>query len=108
MTPWPQSPLSAAEPKVLAFDRTVRGKIVARCRCGRKYTAAQWARLRLVGHMDDGEGGRLEMRECRCGSTRSVSAPLARPQGADARRRRRWRVCVALLAVGVIAAVVLW
>jgi hypothetical protein len=34
-----------------------------------KADAAAWASLRAVGYMDDGRGGRLELRNCSCGST---------------------------------------
>jgi hypothetical protein len=45
--------------------------IVHTCSCGLTYTTEQWRRLKLLGHQDD-DGKRLEMRNCSCGSTRSI------------------------------------
>jgi hypothetical protein len=43
--------------------------VVKRCACGASYTAATWAALVLVGHVDD-DGERVELRNCgACGST---------------------------------------
>lgn len=43
--------------------------VVKRCACGASYTAATWAVLVLVGHVDD-EGERVALRNCgACGST---------------------------------------
>jgi len=73
----------------------------ARCGCGATYTIDQWSRLRYVGEMGDGDGGVLELRDCRCGST------LARPVPGSRRRRRRV-VWVAAAALAAIAGAVLW
>ena len=42
------------------------------CPCGQRHDRNDWERLRLVGTMDDGDGGTLELRNCQCGSTISV------------------------------------
>lgn len=34
----------------------------------------QWHSLELVGYQDDGDGGRLELRNCQCGGT--ISRPV--------------------------------
>lgn len=40
------------------------------CSCGAHYTAAGWLRLPLLGSMEDGEDGRLSLRNCdNCDST---------------------------------------
>lgn len=44
------------------------------CACGATYSPSEWKRLPLCGHMPDGEGGHLELRNCRCGSTISVQS----------------------------------
>ena len=49
---------------------------VKHCACGRYFDADGWQQLPLVGKMDDGEGGELEIRNCRCGS--SISVPVER------------------------------
>ena len=46
--------------------------LVKHCACGRYYDADGWQRLPLVGRMDDGDGGELELRNCPCHSTLSV------------------------------------
>jgi hypothetical protein len=49
--------------------------IVSTCSCGIARTLKQFRELHLVGHqhIDDGqEPSRLEMRNCTCGSTRSI------------------------------------
>jgi len=51
---------------------------VKHCACGRYFDEEGWRRLPLVGKMDDGEGGELEIRNCRCGS--SISVPVARDE----------------------------
>ena len=43
------------------------------CSCGIAYTAEQWADLELCGHIRmHGDGPDLELRNCPCGSTRSI------------------------------------
>ena len=44
---------------------------VAECPCGRTYSLPDWNALPLVGHQRD-EVEVLELRNCWCGSTRSV------------------------------------
>jgi hypothetical protein len=46
--------------------------------CNTAHTAASWARLRLVGHQEDGAGWRLELRDC-CGSTLGLPVPVVSP-----------------------------
>lgn len=43
-----------------------------RCLCGASYDENAWKGLRLVGRMDDGDGGELELRDCRCHSTLAI------------------------------------
>lgn len=45
---------------------------VASCGCGRSYYRGDWIELAFVGYQDDFEGGRLEIRDCRCGSSISI------------------------------------
>lgn len=52
-------------------------ELVKTCRCGRGYSAAEWAELRLVGLQPAADGRALEMRDCACGSTLCVDAPAA-------------------------------
>lgn len=42
------------------------------CSCGATHTLGEWVKLPLVGHCEDGGGGTLELRNCRCGSTIAV------------------------------------
>lgn len=50
-------------------------RVVKTCPCcGRSFTAAGWLALRYVGQQDDGEGGWLTLRNCRCGSTLAVES----------------------------------
>jgi len=42
------------------------------CPCGARYSPRAWGELALVGRMDDGDGGDLELRNCACGSTLAV------------------------------------
>lgn len=42
------------------------------CACGRTYTAAEWAELRLVGVQVVPDWCSLELRDCECGSTLAV------------------------------------
>lgn len=43
------------------------------CSCGARYAASAWLRLPLLGAMDDGEDGRLSLRNCEhCDSTIAV------------------------------------
>lgn len=43
-----------------------------KCGCGTEHYAGSWTELSFVGFMDDGDGGRIEMRDCGCGSTIAV------------------------------------
>jgi hypothetical protein len=52
-------------------------EIVKRCACGQEYSAEEWRDLPLVGTMDDGEGGLLELKNCACKSTMSQPVPKA-------------------------------
>jgi hypothetical protein len=45
--------------------------VIARCSCGKTYTAEQWAELPKVG-VQEGDGLRLELRNCPCLSTIST------------------------------------
>lgn len=54
------------------------------CSCGVCYTPDEWDRLPLCGLQDDGEGGWLEVRNCRCGS--SIAVPTL---GADPTEEHR-------------------
>ena len=51
---------------------TPMSKPIVSCACGASYSAPAWFRLPLVGTQPDGDGGVLELRNCLCGSTRSV------------------------------------
>ena len=42
------------------------------CGCGALYYPGVWTELAFVGFMEDGDGGRLELRNCTCGSTLAV------------------------------------
>jgi hypothetical protein len=42
--------------------------VVKTCGCGARYTAAEWGELQYVGVHDDWVE-RIELRNCRCGST---------------------------------------
>lgn len=45
------------------------------CRCGAKYTAAEWKKLRYVG-VQQGVGERIELRNCaHCRSTLGKTLP---------------------------------
>ena len=50
---------------------------IHRCACGAAYTWTEWDDRPLVGVQDDGEGGQLEMRNCRCGSTMARARAMA-------------------------------
>jgi hypothetical protein len=53
-----------------AFCDACREAIVMTCpTCTRDYSHATFERLPLVGPQDDGEGGWLELRNCKCHST---------------------------------------
>jgi hypothetical protein len=54
---------------------TMNDPVVKRCACGVGFSAADWQRLPLVGRMDDGEGGELELRNCPCRSSISMPVP---------------------------------
>jgi hypothetical protein len=41
------------------------------CSCGMRWTESQWLALPLVGYQIDTDDNHLEMRNCKCGSTRS-------------------------------------
>jgi hypothetical protein len=62
------------------------------CVCGRTYTAAGWANLPLVGRMDKDEDGdqKLELRNCRCRSTRAVET------GHESINARTWELLRAM------------
>jgi len=53
----------------------MRSKVVNVCSCGRFYTRDEWNSLELIGEMSDSEE-RVELRNCICGSTRSINLPL--------------------------------
>jgi hypothetical protein len=55
----------------------VMAEIVKRCACGQEYSAEEWRDLPLVGTMDDGDGGLLELKNCACKSTMSQPVPKA-------------------------------
>lgn len=42
------------------------------CSCGSRFVRDEWLTLPFVGRVPDNEGGELEMRTCRCGSTLAV------------------------------------
>jgi len=44
--------------------------------CARPYYAGEWTTLSFVGYMDDGDGGRLELRNCSCGTTLSIAIEM--------------------------------
>lgn len=48
---------------------------IKRCSCGAAYSAETWAMLHFVGLQDDGDGGELELRDCRCASTLAIELP---------------------------------
>jgi hypothetical protein len=47
-----------------------------KCSCGRTHDAADWTMLHLVGWQTIGDE-RLELRNCACGSTLAIPAPLS-------------------------------
>lgn len=54
-----------------------KAEIIKTCSCGRKYTRAQWRKLRYVGRIhvpadEEGPADDLELRDCVCQSTISV------------------------------------
>lgn len=49
------------------------------CACGEKYNIDAWTDCEYVGPMDDGDGGFLELRNCKCGSTMAAELGKARP-----------------------------
>lgn len=51
---------------------SVRAMRLKWCPCSRVYDADKWATLQLDGPQDDGDGGVLELRRCKCGSTIAV------------------------------------
>ena len=59
--------LELASDDLALMLRTAHFAPVHRCGCGAEHTAAEWARLELVGYQDS-----LELRNCTCGSTRSI------------------------------------
>ena len=54
------------------------GPYVKVCACGAGYTAAEWERLPLVGHLAEEDGGPMTMRNCPCGSTLAVETGPSR------------------------------
>jgi hypothetical protein len=48
------------------------GKKIKSCRCGCSYTESEWATLKSIGLMSDGDGGQLSLRNCACGSTLAI------------------------------------
>ena len=95
---WPQSPLAADERRpALLLDlrpRMWRGPIVARCGCGRVFTARQWARLECRGVMED-DVETVELRQCVCDNT--LALPLTRPVPA----RLGWGDLALAILIGV-------
>lgn len=53
--------------------------IVKTCRCGKRYTAAEWEKLHYVGVMGD-DVERIELRDCTCGSTVAVVLTSKEPK----------------------------
>lgn len=47
------------------------------CRCGCKWWPGEWVSLPFVGFMDDGKGGRREMRNCTCQSSLTIQVTPA-------------------------------
>jgi hypothetical protein len=47
------------------------------CGCGLCFSPEEWMKLPLVGRMDDGLGGELELRNCHCGSARALQVKAA-------------------------------
>lgn len=75
--------------KSLASLAVIREEVLApfphTCSCGSVYEEADWDELEPLGTQDDGDGGELDLRNCRdCGSTRSI--PLRKPAGTDTTR----------------------
>ena len=68
---------------------------IHQCSCCREFTAADWAKLPLVGRQTVPEGVNgepeyiLEMRNCPCGSTRSIEIAPRVSQPNDAAEVRR-------------------
>lgn len=56
-----------------------------------KADPVRWATLEPVGFQDDGEGGALEMKNCRCGSTLAVELPRAEAAWWRHFTREGWR-----------------
>lgn len=65
--------------------------IIKTHRCGARYTARQWRRLRFVSeiHDEQGELAPVELRVCTCGSSISVPLNYLTP-------RPRWHLAVAV------------
>lgn len=55
--------------------RSLVPDVVKRCSCSRAYTAAEWAKLPVVGYMPDWLGGMLRLANCACGSTMALEEP---------------------------------
>ena len=78
----------------LVADLAVLGPLPAEqkpCACGLAYTNAEWERLELVGFQDDGEGGALELRNCRCRSTMAIEHPGLSAARLEEQRERQQR-----------------
>ena len=68
------APAATSEVCSLPVPRQKPEPLIKRCPppCGKVYTLAQWRELHLVGTMDDGAGGTLELRNCVCETTLAV------------------------------------
>lgn len=53
-------------------EEVLRAEPLKQCQCGAVYTRGEWDNLEFVEFMSDGEGGLLELRQCRCDSTIDV------------------------------------
>jgi hypothetical protein len=88
--------LSRARHTALVIDLASRRRppaerIVARCPCGRAFTGAEWMALAFVGIQRGYGASDLEVRLCRCGSSRSIDATLAATLGsAPAAAHQGW------------------
>lgn len=51
---------------------TIPAPALKQCQCSAVYTHLEWSYLPLCGHMDDGDGGQLELRHCVCMSTIAI------------------------------------
>ena len=78
-TPWSHCEiLNGFWPPRRLIEAAMACAIVKVCSCGIVISGAEWTRLRYLGVQDVGDGERLELRLCHCGSSVAVEIPRAR------------------------------